>query len=46
LTASASGENIDEKKHNLRTDIKAVTYHMFEVKKTGDTWNARVVLDI
>ena len=46
LKAVAKGENIDREKHSLRSDVKAVTYHMFEVTKKGDTWTARVVLDI
>ncbi len=46
LRATAWGENISREKHILRSDVKAVTFHMFEVKKIGDTWMARVVLDI
>ncbi len=46
LKASVSGENIDQQKHSLRSDVKAVTYHMFEVKNTGKNWTARVILDI
>lgn len=46
LRAEASGDIVDQEKHRLRSDVKAVTYHMFEVKKTGKTWTARVVLDI
>jgi len=46
LKATAKGEKIDREKHSLRSDVKAVTYHMFEVTKKGDTWTARVVLDI
>jgi len=46
LKAVAKGENIDREKHSLRSDVKAVTYHMFEVTKKGDNWTARVVLDI
>ncbi len=46
LKANASGENINQQKHDLRSDVKAVTYHMFEVKKTGENWTARVILDI
>ncbi|NJD75531.1 MAG: archease [Candidatus Methanoperedens sp.] len=46
LNAVATGENINRNKHRLRSDVKAVTYHMFEVKKTGDVWSARVVLDL
>jgi SHS2 domain-containing protein len=46
LKAEAKGEKIDREKHSLRSDVKAVTYHMFEVTKKGDHWTARVVLDI
>ena len=34
------------KKHNLKVDVKAVTLHFFEVKKTAKGWFARVILDI
>jgi SHS2 domain-containing protein len=46
LKAVASGEEISQKKHGLRSDVKAVTYHLFEVKKIGEIWTARVILDI
>ena len=46
LKARVSGENINQQKHFLRSDVKAVTYHMFEVKKTEENWTARVILDI
>jgi len=46
LKAEVKGEKINREKHSLRSDVKAVTYHMFEVTKTGDNWTARVVLDI
>ncbi len=46
LRATASGEEIDPERHSLRSDVKAVTYHMFEIRKVLDKWIARVVLDI
>jgi len=46
LTAELKGEKIDPEKHRLRTDIKAVTYHLFEVKKEKNIWKARVVVDV
>jgi SHS2 domain-containing protein len=46
LKAMVSGENINQQKHILRSDVKAITYHMFEVKKTEENWTARVILDI
>ena len=46
LTAVAKGEPIDRVRHRLRNDAKAVTMHMFGVKRTGRSWKATVVLDI
>ena len=46
LKARVSGENINQQKHILRSDVKAITFHMFEVKKTEENWTARVILDI
>ncbi len=46
LKAIVKGETINLKVHNLRSDVKAVTYHMFEIKRTGEKWTARIVLDI
>lgn len=45
LTASAWGESADQKKHKVRVDVKAVTYHLLEVKQVEDKWIAKVVLD-
>jgi SHS2 domain-containing protein len=46
LKGVAKGEKINREKHKLRSDVKAVTYHLLEVRKTGEKWIARVVLDI
>ena len=46
LTASIWGESADQKKHKVRVDVKAVTYHLLEVKKTDGKWTAKVILDI
>jgi len=46
LQAVLAGEKINPKKHELRADIKAVTWHMFELKKGRTGWTARVVLDV
>jgi len=32
LTATVRGEAIDPERHSLRNDVKAVTFHQFEVK--------------
>ncbi len=46
LNATARGEKIDQDRHDLGVDIKAVTYHMFQIWREGDSYHARVVLDI
>ena len=46
LKAEAYGETIDPQKHDLNVDVKAVTLHRFQVKKTGHGWDATVILDI
>ncbi len=47
LTCEMRGEEIDRERHVLRNDVKAVTMHMFAVKKIdGGWWEATVVLDI
>jgi len=46
LEAVAYGQNLNEIKSELRDDIKAVTLHMFEVRRTEKGWRAQVILDI
>lgn len=42
----AEGEKIDFKKHISLVDVKAITMHLFEVKKRRTGWKARFVLDV
>lgn len=46
LEAVLKGEPIDQTKHGFREDVKAVTLHLFEVKKDGNIWKAKVLLDV
>jgi SHS2 domain-containing protein len=45
LAGTLWGDKIDYSKQEIRQDVKAVTYHLLEVKKTEDGWKARVILD-
>ncbi len=45
LVCTAYGEKLNMKKHILMVDVKAVTLHMFSVRKNKQ-WKARVILDI
>ncbi|HLC55306.1 MAG TPA: archease [Candidatus Nanoarchaeia archaeon] len=46
LAAELKGEKINPERHDLGNDIKAITMHLFEVKKEKDYWKARIVVDI
>jgi SHS2 domain-containing protein len=45
LTATVFGEKLDASKHNIGSEIKAVTYHMLEVKKSKPI-HVQVLFDI
>jgi SHS2 domain-containing protein len=46
LEAEAKGEPLDSRKHEICKEIKAVTYHQAEVRKTPDGWAAKVIFDV
>ena len=46
VEAVAGGETYDPARHELDTEIKAVTYHYLKVAREGEHWTGRVVLDI
>lgn len=46
LSAQIAGEPLDETKQNLKTQVKAVTYHDLKVGKDKSTWFAQVILDV
>ena len=46
LSCKASGEKLDNEKHEPKIDAKAITMHMFEVKQVEDGWKAQVLVDV
>ena len=46
LEAKAWGEPFDPEFHEMKTEIKAVTYHQLEVIQKDQDWQARVIFDI
>ncbi|MGP8124681.1 MAG: archease [Nitrososphaerales archaeon] len=46
LEATMEGEPINRERHTLRNDVKAVTMHLFGVRRESERWRATVVLDI
>jgi len=46
LVADAYGEKYDRSKHGYGTEIKAVTYHMLQIKRNKKGFYIRVLFDI
>jgi SHS2 domain-containing protein len=46
LSAICRGEPLDETKHSLDHDIKAITYHGLQVVQSDGRWQAEVIVDI
>lgn len=42
----ATGEPFDPSRHELRTAIKAVTYHQYQSGPTANGWEFRVFVDV
>ena len=42
----AMGEEFDEDRHDIKTSIKAVTYHQVEITEKDGGWQAQVIFDI
>jgi SHS2 domain-containing protein len=46
LWCSAAGETADSEKHSFNVDVKAVTFHKFNVKYKNNIWYATIVFDV
>ncbi|MCK4261861.1 archease [bacterium] len=46
ISARAQGEKLDLRRHQLKTEIKAVTYHELKVQKLKDCWEGQVIFDV
>ncbi|HPD57561.1 MAG TPA: archease [Smithellaceae bacterium] len=46
MSARLLGEPYDTKKHQLKMEIKAVTYHTLKIEKREQGWRARVIFDV
>ncbi len=47
IAARLQGEPYDVKKHLLKMEIKAVTYHTLKIEQVADKgWRARVIFDV
>ncbi|MDT8317861.1 MAG: archease [bacterium] len=46
LLGSVRGESFDAKRHEIKKEIKAVTYHDIKVSEKKGRWTARVIFDL
>jgi len=46
LRATVSGEPIDRARHQLQTEVKAITYHQLKVEREDEGWLAEVIVDV
>ena len=46
LDAEILGEEINQSRHDLRCDVKAITFHLFEVYEMNGKWISRFILDL
>ncbi|MEM3437713.1 MAG: archease [Nitrososphaerales archaeon] len=46
LEAVAKGEDLDIVKHEPKTEVKAVTYHMMDIEQNGKGFKLRFLLDL
>lgn len=46
LRIEATGEPIDPSRHDLRTEVKAVTWHDLTVETGAEGWRGEVLLDL
>jgi SHS2 domain-containing protein len=46
LRGTVRGERYDPDRHEIKTLIKAITYHQLEVSSSARGWSARVIFDL
>ncbi|WP_449244303.1 archease [Desulfobacca acetoxidans] len=46
LGARMQGEKLDPERHDLKTGVKAATYHKLAVRQTQTGWEATVIFDL
>ena len=46
LKAAGYGEKINLAKHELKTQVKAATYHMLKIEQNEDGYRAQVIFDV
>lgn len=46
IEAIGSGEQFDPERHEIKTEIKAVTYHQLAIEKRDHQWQTNIIFDV
>ena len=46
VTGVARGERFNEKRHAIKTVVKAVTYHQLRIREQNGHWHSQIIFDI
>jgi len=46
LSASVTYDEFDPEIHEIKNEIKAVTYHQIAVEQVEERWNAKIIFDV
>ena len=46
VTGVARGERFNEKRHAIKTIVKAVTYHQLQIREQDGRWHSQIIFDI
>jgi SHS2 domain-containing protein len=46
ISAELAGETYDPARHEIKTEVKAVTYHQLKIAPEAGRWVGRVILDL
>jgi SHS2 domain-containing protein len=46
MRAVATGEHMDMQRHEIYTEVKAVTYHQLYIRRDDTGWQAQIIFDL
>jgi SHS2 domain-containing protein len=46
ISATARGEPLDPRRHEISGEVKAITWHGLKVEQLADGWRAEVIVDV
>lgn len=46
IDSTVYGEKIDRSRHEIKTEIKNVTYHQLQIREANNGWEAQIIFDV